>query len=66
MELVLMILQAISRPSHSGLLLFTDRYDEPQAAAFTRVFSGMVVTLPTLIANRPDVQHYRGLVGKLF
>jgi RsiW-degrading membrane proteinase PrsW (M82 family) len=70
MELVLMILQAIAPAVALGLfLLFTDRYDrEPKRLLLLVFFLGMVVTLPTLIAENIGQMFniYRGLMGKLF
>ncbi len=70
MELVLMILQAIAPAVALGLfLLFTDRYDkEPKRLLLLVFFLGMVVTLPTLIAENAGQMFniYRGLKGKLF
>ena len=70
MELVLMILQAIAPAVALGLfLLFTDRYDrEPKRLLLLVFFLGMVVTLPTLIAEKVGQMFniYRGLKGQLF
>jgi len=70
MELVLMILQAIAPVVALVLfLLFTDRYDkEPKRLLLLVFVLGMVVTLPTLVAENigQRLNIYRGIKGHLF
>lgn len=70
MELVLMILQAVAPAVALGLfLIFTDRYDkEPKRLLLLVFVLGMLVTLPTLIAEMVGQRFniFGGLAGQLF
>jgi RsiW-degrading membrane proteinase PrsW (M82 family) len=70
MELVLMILQAVAPAVALGLfLILTDRYDkEPKRLLLLVFVLGMLVTLPTLIAEMVGQRFniFSGLTGQLF